>query len=242
MTKLSVNLNKVALLRNARGRDFPNVVEFGRRAILAGADGLTIHPRPDERHARYSDIADLKVLCDEFQIELNVEGYPSEQLVDLCIEHQVHQMTLVPDAPDQITSDHGWVVSEHRQQLQPILNKLKQAGIRSSLFMDTDAQEIVLTKSVAADRIELHTERYARSFENQTHETIISDFVTAYQTAVDNQLGVNAGHDLDLENLSFFLEKVPVAEVSIGHALTVEALLQGWDEVIARYAKICQRK
>ncbi len=239
MTKLSVNLNKVALLRNARGRDFPNVVAFGRRAILAGADGLTIHPRPDERHARYSDIAELKKLCDELGVELNVEGYPSEDLVDLCIENQVHQMTLVPDAPDQITSDHGWVVSEHQTQLQTILSKLKEAGIRSSLFMDTDVQEIALAKSVGADRIELHTERYARSFEQGTQETVVLDFVKAYQAAIDSQLAVNAGHDLDLENLAFFLAKVPVAEVSIGHALTVEALLNGWHAVISDYAKIC---
>lgn len=240
MTALSVNLNKIALLRNARGRDYPNVVAFGEQAILAGAVGLTIHPRPDQRHARYDDIAPLKTLCDKYQVELNIEGYPTEELIDLCLKHRVHQVTLVPDAPDQITSDHGWEVSKHQAQLQPILEQLKSQGIRSSLFMDTDVTEIALAQSVGADRIELHTESYARSFENQTHEAHIESFARAYQAAIDVGLGVNAGHDLDLQNLAFFLSKVPVAEVSIGHALTVESLINGWTATIQHYQTICK--
>ncbi|PIE45760.1 MAG: pyridoxine 5'-phosphate synthase [Gammaproteobacteria bacterium] len=242
MTQLSVNLNKIALLRNARGRDFPNVVVFAEMALKAGADGLTIHPRPDQRHARYDDIAPLKALCEQYHAELNIEGYPEEQLIDLCIENRVQQMTLVPDSPAQITSDHGWTVSEHITLLTPILARLRAAGIRSSLFMDTNADEIRLAPSVGADRIELHTESYARSVENHSHETHIHTFAAAYQTAVEAGLGVNAGHDLDLNNLGFFLAHVPVAEVSIGHALTVEALQFGWDNVISRYKSICQQR
>lgn len=239
-TILSVNLNKIALLRNSRGRGFPSVVDFGEMALKAGAQGLTIHPRPDQRHARYADIPALKSLCDKYGVELNVEGYPLPKLVDLCIEHKVHQMTLVPDAPDQITSDHGWIVSETKEFLTPILSKLRDAGVRSSLFMDTDPEEIRLAKAVGADRIELHTESYARSYENGTHEDHIRHFASAYQTSVAEGLGVNAGHDLDLANLGFFLKHVPAQEVSIGHALTIESLHQGWDATVKQYAKICQ--
>ncbi len=241
MTKLSVNLNKIALLRNSRGRDFPSVVDFGEQALKAGADGLTIHPRPDQRHARYDDIATLKQLCDSYQVELNIEGYPTDTFLEHCIKNQVHQVTLVPDAPDQITSDHGWIVSENQEKLNPILANIKSAGIRSSLFMDLSVDEIRLAKAVGADRIELHTESYARSFEAQTQQSHISGFAKAYQTATDIGMGVNAGHDLDLHNLGFFLEKVPVAEVSIGHALTVEALQYGWAETIQKYSEICHR-
>lgn len=239
MTKLSVNLNKIALLRNSRGRDFPGVIDFGEKAIQAGAAGLTIHPRPDQRHARYSDIAPLKSLCDRHGVELNIEGYPTPELLDECVKNRVHQVTLVPDAPDQITSDHGWTVSKHIDELTAILTRLRGAGIRSSLFMDTDVEEIRWAKSVGADRIELHTESYARSFERNDHESHITHFASANQTAIDIGLGVNAGHDLDLHNLAFFLTHVPVAEVSIGHALTVEALLNGWQTTIAAYQRIC---
>lgn len=238
-TALSVNLNKIALLRNARGRDYPNVVAFGEKALQAGADGLTIHPRPDQRHARYDDIAPLKALCDSYNAELNIEGYPTRQLLDLCLENHVAQVTLVPDAPNQITSDHGWLLSQDSDWLAPILTELGERGIRSSLFMDTDPDEIRLAKTLGADRIELHTESYARSFENQTHETHIIGFIQAYETAINVGLGVNAGHDLDLANVGYFLANVPVAEVSIGHALTVEALLSGWDKTIADYQSIC---
>ncbi len=242
MTKLSVNLNKIALLRNSRGRDFPSLLNFAEMALDAGADGLTIHPRPDQRHARYSDIALLKTLCEKRGVELNIEGYPTEKFLEECIKNQVNQVTLVPDAPDQITSDHGWIVSEHKEELVEILSRLKAANIRSSLFMDCDVEEIQLAQQVGADRIELHTESYARSFENNTHETHVQQFANAYQTAVNVGLGVNAGHDLDLKNLGFFLEKVPVAEVSIGHALTIEALLSGWEKTISAYKAICLPK
>lgn len=238
MTQLSVNLNKIALLRNSRGRGFPDLIDFGEKAIQAGADGLTIHPRPDQRHARYSDIAPLKALCAQYGVELNIEGYPTSELLEACIQHRVHQVTLVPDAPEQITSDHGWTVSEHQAQLKAILTQLRRAGIRSSLFMDTDTDEIRLAHAVGADRIELHTESYARSFENHCHEQHITLFSKAYQVAGDLGLGVNAGHDLDLCNLAFFLQQVPVAEVSIGHALTVDSLRNGWQTTVADYKRI----
>ncbi len=242
MTQLSVNVNKIALLRNARGRDYPNVVEFANRAIQAGADGITIHPRPDQRHARYDDIAPLKQLCQQHGVELNIEGYPSDELIALCIEHEVDQVTLVPDAPEQITSDHGWEVSKNTPLLSNILSRLRQANIRSSLFMDTCLDEIKRARDVGADRIELHTESYARSFEQHTHENHIEGFIRAFETASNVGVAVNAGHDLDLNNLSFFLQKVPVAEVSIGHALTVEALERGWASTIAAYKAICHNQ
>lgn len=240
MTKLSVNLNKIALLRNARGRDFPSVVQFGELAIDAGAAGLTIHPRPDQRHARYNDIAVLKDLCDQRGVELNIEGYPTPALIDLCLQHRVQQVTLVPDSPEQITSDHGWVVSQHEDFLHSVLTRLHDAGIRSSLFIDLEVSEIHAAAAVGAERVELHTESYARSFEQQTHTCHIKDFIQAYQTAEQVGLEVNAGHDLTLQNLGYFLQHVPAQEVSIGHALTVEALLDGWQTTIRRYKDICQ--
>ncbi|MPV86559.1 pyridoxine 5'-phosphate synthase [Ostreibacterium oceani] len=240
MTALSVNLNKIALLRNARGRDYPNVVAMGEQAIEAGASGLTIHPRPDERHARYADIGLLKKLCEKHHVELNVEGYPNDDLLAYCIASQVEQVTLVPDAPNQITSDHGWSIHSHERMLTEAITTLKTNGIRVSLFMDADSTEIALAKTVGADRIELHTESYARSFERGAHERQIALFKDAFDRALDAGLSVNAGHDLTVDNLPYFLQHIPVAEVSIGHALTVEALQLGWQCVIARYVAICQ--
>jgi len=239
MTALSVNLNKIALLRNSRGRDYPSVIAFAEKAIAAGADGLTIHPRPDQRHARYGDIAALSELCQAHGVELNIEGYPSDELLDYCLASRVTQFTLVPDAPEQITSDHGWLPSRHFEQLARILHKLRQAGIRSSLFMDTDVDEIRLAKKAGALCIELHTESYARAFASNDHAHHIKCFISAYECALSSGLGVNAGHDLNLHNLPFFLEKIPVDEVSIGHALTIESLAYGWHETIVRYAHIC---
>lgn len=239
-TALSVNLNKIALLRNSRGRDFPSVVEMGALAIDCGAAGLTIHPRPDQRHAKYSDIKSLKELCASRGVELNIEGYPTAELIQHCLDNQVDQVTLVPDAPNQITSDHGWIVSQAAAELSPILAKLRAANIRSSLFMDTDIAEIKLAKEVGADRIELHTESYARAFESGDIAANLATFKAAYDAARAIGLGVNAGHDLNLANLGEFLAQLPVDEVSIGHALTVESLLSGWQSVIAKYVKICQ--
>lgn len=239
-TALSVNLNKIALLRNSRGRDFPSVVEMGALAIDNGAAGLTIHPRPDQRHAKYSDIKSLKALCVQRGVELNIEGYPTPELIQHCLDNKVDQVTLVPDAPDQITSDHGWIVSQAEGELKPILDKLRQANIRSSLFMDTEINEIKLARQIGADRIELHTESYARAFERGEQQSSLIGFKAAYDVAREVGLGVNAGHDLNLANLAEFLAILPVDEVSIGHALTIESLLSGWQSVVAKYVKICQ--
>lgn len=241
MTKLSVNLNKIALLRNARGRDFPNLLTFAELALEAGAAGLTIHPRPDERHARFADILPLKALCERYQAELNIEGYPSKRFMAAVLEAEVTQVTLVPDAPEQLTSDHGWQVRAHTALLSETLAALAAKQIRSSLFMDLDLDEITAAKQIGADRIELHTESYARRFEKQAIKADVGDFFAAYQHANALGLGVNAGHDLDLANLPYFLQQMPVSEVSIGHALTVEALLFGFSETVKRYVLICQQ-
>lgn len=237
-TVLSVNLNKIALLRNSRGRDFPSVVEFGRRALDAGAGGLTIHPRPDQRHARYSDIEALKSLIAEFPgAELNIEGKPVPELMAIVYELKPNQFTLVPDGDDQITSDHGYDLPRQNDEIVDILKQLSDCGIRSSVFMDPDPNMIPLAGDIGADRIELYTEQYAVEHESAG---VLSQYAESSRAAVAAGLGVNAGHDLDLANLGDFLNAVPdVLEVSIGHALTVEALSQGWDNVVAQYVKIC---
>jgi pyridoxine 5-phosphate synthase len=241
MTKLSVNLNKIALLRNQRDIDIPSVLESARTIISAGAHGVTVHPRPDERHIRYRDACELRALLKDYpNIEFNIEGNPfTGKLMDLLRDIRPDQATLVPDDPNQNTSDHGWDVEANLQKLQPLVSELKDLGIRVSIFMDA-APGIEQAAKASVDRVELYTEPYARAFrENKNIEAAIQRFADAAKAAQDAGLGINAGHDLNLQNLGAFLAGVEgVLEVSIGHALIAEALDTGLDDTVRQYIKI----
>lgn len=246
MTKLSVNLNKIALLRNARDLNIPNVLDAARAVIKAGAYGVTIHPRPDERHIRYNDVFELHdLLRHEYRAtEFNIEGNPfTGKYMELMPQIEPDQATLVPDAPGANTSDHGWSLAENKKRLVPIIKELKGLGIRVSLFMDADSKEIPLAKEFGADRIELYTEPYARAFRtNHNLEESVKLYASAAQTAIKCGLGVNAGHDLSLDNLAKFCASVPgVMEVSIGHALIAEAIYTGLENTVKEYLKILSK-
>lgn len=239
MTHLSVNINKVALLRNSRGRDYPSVAWFSRRCLELGAHGITLHPRPDQRHARYVDVAILRELVREFPgTELNVEGNPTPEFLDVVIAAQAHQCTLVPDAPGQLTSDHGWDIRAEAKRLEAILARLRSAGIRSSIFVDHDSPDIALARQLGADRVELYTEPYAAGYDSPARVRIRDAFRHAAAAAREAGLGVNAGHDLNLQNLAYFLEIPSILEVSIGHALIVESLESGVNATIESYLRI----
>lgn len=239
MTHLSVNINKVALLRNSRGRDYPSVKGFAERCLELGAHGITLHPRPDQRHARYSDVHELRALVARFPgTELNVEGNPTPDFLDVVIGAHAHQCTLVPDAPGQLTSDHGWNVRAEAERLRPILARLRAAGIRSSLFVDYDSPDLALARKLGADRVELYTEPYAAHYAGPQRTSIRDAFAGAAAVAQAAGLGVNAGHDLSLENLAYFLEIPGILEVSIGHALIVECLEFGVESVLGSYLRI----
>lgn len=240
MTRLSVNINKVALLRNARGRDYPNVGRFAGRCIDFGANGITLHPRPDQRHARYSDVYELKSLCDSRGVELNVEGYPADRFLEVVLDTAPAQCTLVPDAPGQITSDHGWKVSDSRALLERVIAPLRERGIRVSLFVDHDSTELKAIRDLGADRVELYTEPYAAAFGSPREQTVLDAFRGTARRARDLGLGVNAGHDLNLDNLGRFLTIAGILEVSIGHALIVESIDAGLATVIRRYLAIVE--
>ena len=240
MTVLSVNVNKIALLRNSRGRDFPSVIEFAKRVIGLGVKGITVHPRPDERHITRRDIRELtSFLADYPGVEFNIEGYPSEDFMELVLNAKPDQCTLVPDAPDQLTSDHGWDISAHESLLSNVLGRLRDADIRSSIFLDPDVEMVERVPSVGADRIELYTESYAQAFGSESQDAVLEKYRAAALRASQIGLGLNAGHDLDLANLGEFLTIPSILEVSIGHALIVESLHQGVDKVIARYLALC---
>lgn len=241
MTKLSVNLNKIALLRNSRGRDYPNVVEYARRFIDLGVDGITIHPRQDERHAKRQDAYDLGKLCESFShVEFNIEGYPSIDFLELVEDVKPDQCTLVPDDVNQLTSDHGWDVQNQSDLLVPILNQLRKIGVRSSLFIDPDPTYAEQAKNVGADRVELYTEEYANCWGTGHENSVWKKYQQTAIAAQQSGLGVNAGHDLDQSNLSRFLEIEGILEVSIGHALTIESLNNGIELVTKNYLAICQ--
>ncbi|WP_084612677.1 pyridoxine 5'-phosphate synthase [Pseudogulbenkiania sp. MAI-1] len=238
MTKLSVNINKIALLRNSRGRNFPDVNNFATRCLDLGAHGITLHPRQDQRHALYQDVEALQSLCISRSAELNVEGFPSAEFLEIIQKTRPAQCTLVPDLPGQLTSDHGWNLREHGSFLRPILANLKFLGIRTSLFVDFDNPDIGYAKALGADRIELYTEPYALAFGTSREHEILEGFKAAALHAKNVGLGINAGHDLNLVNLPNFLKIPSISEVSIGHALIVECLEHGIANILDRYIKI----
>lgn len=240
MTVLSVNVNKIALLRNSRGRDFPNVVDFVAQVLAMGVRGITVHPRPDQRHITRQDIYDLSdFLRNKEGVEFNIEGYPSNDFMELVLEVKPAQCTLVPDQPGQLTSDHGWNVDKNSTFLSAVLSRLKNAGIRSSLFMDADVSSIEKVKELGADRVELYTEQFASDFGTADEEATFKQYLLAASRAGELGIGLNAGHDLDLENLPKFLTIPAILEVSIGHALIVESLHQGVGAVVEQYLTIC---
>ncbi|MBN2165501.1 MAG: pyridoxine 5'-phosphate synthase [Marinilabiliaceae bacterium] len=232
MTKLSVNINKIATLRNSRGGDFPNVVKAAIDVQAFGADGVTVHPRPDERHIKYKDVFDIApVITTEF----NIEGYPSEKFIELVKKAKPHQVTLVPDPPEAITSNAGWDTITNYSFLQDIIGLFNEAGIRTSLFVDTNLKFIENAAKIGTDRVELYTEPYAANYAKNKAEAI-APFVDAANLAKKLGLTINAGHDLSLENLKFFIENIPfIKEVSIGHALIADALYFGLEKTIALY-------
>ena len=239
MTVLSVNVNKIALLRNSRGRDFPCVVGFSEQLIDLGVKAITVHPRPDERHVTRRDVYALsEMLRDKPQVEFNIEGYPSEDFIKMVLEVCPDQCTLVPDSPGQLTSDHGWNIPENQFVLQQVLSELRESGVRSSLFLDPDSEMVGHVTSVAADRIELYTENFANHHAGPQQEAVFERYRAAAQRAGQLGIGINAGHDLDLQNLAKFLQIPNILEVSIGHALIVESLQLGVTEVIKRYLTI----
>ncbi len=240
MTALSVNVNKLALLRNSRGRNFPDVAQFAERFLELGVHGITVHPRPDERHVRFDDLPVLAGIVSNYPgREFNIEGYPSEDFLQMVIAAKPHQCTLVPDAAEQLTSDHGWNLHQHLLWLQPKVALLKQHNIRVSLFLDPDPAQAVLAAATGADRIELYTESYAAAFATPAMGRVLEQCRLTTKAAVAAGLGVNAGHDLDLQNLPEFLAADDVLEVSIGHALIVECIEQGMEQVIRQYLRIC---
>ena len=242
MTVLSVNVNKIALLRNSRGREFPSVVGFSEQLITLGVKGITVHPRPDERHITRRDVYALsEMLKEKPQVEFNIEGYPSEDFIKMVLEVCPDQCTLVPDSPEQLTSDHGWDIPPNQSVLQQVLSELRNSGIRSSLFLDPDPEMVDHVQSVAADRIELYTEDFASHYAGPEQEPVFERYRAAAQRADQLGIGINAGHDLDLQNLAKFLQMPNILEVSIGHALVVESLQLGVSAVIAKYLAIVGR-
>lgn len=232
MTKLSVNINKVATLRNARGGDVPNVVKVALDCESFGADGITVHPRPDERHIRRQDVYDLRPLL---RTEFNIEGYPSPEFIDLVLKVKPHQVTLVPDAPSQLTSNAGWDTKANQGFLGEVLEAFNQAGIRTSVFVAADPEMVEYAAKAGADRVELYTEPYASGY-IQNREAAVAPFVAAAQTARRLGIGLNAGHDLNLVNLNYFHQNIPwLDEVSIGHALISDALYLGLECTIQEY-------
>jgi len=235
MTKLSVNLNKVALIRNTRPIGIPSVIDAARTCMRAGVDGITVHPRPDQRHTKPSDVYELAEIL---TVEFNIEGNPFPHFMEMVHKVKPTQCTLVPDAPDAFTSDHGWDLSEHGERLRPIIQELKDLGIRTSLFMDPDLDQIQRAKEVGADRIELYTEPYARAFREGDVEPVFQQYARAAEKAQQIGLGVNAGHDLNRENLGKFCSIPGILEVSIGHALIADALEMGLFKTVQEYLKI----
>lgn len=239
MTALSVNINKLALLRNSRGRDYPQLLEFAGRFIALGVDGITIHPRPDERHIRRQDAYELaELLRTKPEVEFNIEGYPSPAFLKLIEDTRPHQCTLVPDADNQLTSDHGWDFTAQREFLEDVIARIQSWDVRAAVFLDPDGRQVELAAQAGADRIELYTADYAGEFAQGTDNLEL--YRAAASRAQELGMGVNAGHDLDLNNLPNFLTIPGILEVSIGHALIVECIEQGMEQVIRNYLAICK--
>lgn len=234
MTKLSVNINKIATLRNSRGGNIPDLLKAAIDCQRFGAQGITVHPRPDERHIRYSDTRNLRKIV---TTEYNIEGNPTEQFIDLVLEVIPEQVTLVPDTPEQLTSNAGWDTRKHVDFLREVIARFKSKGIRTSIFVDTDLENIRGAIETGCDRVELYTEPYAAEF-NTNKQMAVEPFVKAAEEAVKLGLGVNAGHDLNLENLRYFAQNVPgLLEVSIGHALISDALYYGLENTVQLYLR-----
>ena len=235
MTRLSVNINKIATLRNARGGNNPDVVKTALDCERFGADGITVHPRPDERHIKRQDVYDLKkVLTTEF----NIEGYPAPDFMELVTTIKPAQVTLVPDAPEQVTSNHGWNTLDEQDFLTDIVAELKSNGIRASIFVDANIKMVEMAAKAGADRVELYTEPYAENYIKLGPETAVKPFVEAARRARECGMGLNAGHDLSLVNLKYLKEQIPwMDEVSIGHALICDALYLGLEKTISEYKK-----
>ncbi len=232
MTNLSVNINKVATLRNARGENCPNVEKFATDCEMMGAQGITVHPRPDERHIRYADVYALRPLV---KTEFNIEGYPSPEFMELVLKVRPEQVTLVPDSPTDLTSHGGWDVEANMQFLTDIVDRLREAGIRSSIFVEADVDVVRAAARTGADRVELYTKPYADRY-SENPEEAVKPFVAASDAAHRCGLGVNAGHDLNLDNLHFFYQQLPyLNEVSIGHAIISDVLYYGIEETIRLY-------
>jgi pyridoxine 5-phosphate synthase len=236
MTKLSVNINKLATLRNSRGHNNPDLMQAVKDIERFGADGITVHPRPDERHIRYQDVFDLKKII---TTEFNIEGNPTEEkFVQLVLENKPTQVTLVPDTLGQLTSNHGWDTVEHAAYLKEIIAVFKNAGIRVSIFVDPVEEMVAAAKATGTDRIELYTEMFAAAYAKGKHEEAIAAYKSAGLIAHENGLGINAGHDLDLHNLKYFSQNIPgLLEVSIGHALICDAIYLGLENTVQLYKR-----
>jgi pyridoxine 5-phosphate synthase len=241
MTKLSVNINKIATLRNSRGGNNPDLIKSAKDIERFGADGITVHPRPDERHIRYADVYELKKII---TTEFNIEGNPKEQkFVDLVLANKPTQVTLVPDAEGQLTSDHGWDTIANKNYLIDIISVFKNAGIRVSIFVDADIKMVEGAKETGTDRIELYTESFAKQYTTGNKQQAIEPYVAAAKKANQLGIGINAGHDLDLDNLKYFAENIPgLLEVSIGHALICDAIYLGLENAVQLYKRQLKKK
>jgi pyridoxine 5-phosphate synthase len=232
MTKLSVNINKIALIRNSRGQDQPNLMQVAKDIESFGGEGITVHPRPDQRHIRYDDVPSLKEIV---TTEFNIEGYPSADFIKLVLDNVPHQVTLVPDPPGVLTSNEGWDTVKHGAFLKDITEEFQTKGIRVSLFVEPNAEAIIAAKEIGADRVELYTGHYAHDFLKNKEEAI-APYSEAAKVALANGIGLNAGHDLNLDNLKYFKENtVGLLEVSIGHALVIDALYYGLKNTVQMY-------
>ena len=244
MTALSINVNKFALIRNARGADMPNLANISKKCIEYGADGITVHPRPDERHAKFSDLQILKNVIDDYEnIEFNIEGYPSDEFIKKIIEVSPDQVTLVPDPPEALTSSFGWNCETDKEFLSNVIKRFRENNIRISIFINPSIETLSNLSTIKPDRVELYTYDYAKNFNNEKIRAIAPYLeVCEYLKKEFSEISLNAGHDLNLYNLNYFLRNIPkIKEVSIGHALVCDSIDLGLKETIKRYKKITQQ-